>query len=158
MPRKQQTRIRCLPTRPWLVQERETRLSNAKTSLSSSPSIAPHLLLSVPPLWGHIGNGHEPTVSAARIPDYGRVPRLNAWTCILWDAERRVLCLLSTPRLSDIEHVQWSKRNSRHLVYWHWSERIASAGQLGKFGVDIGTYTLWLLTPRSAILRRGNAG
>lgn len=157
MPRKQQTRMRCLPRRHCSYRRQRLAYStlwpNRQLSINCSTAIAVGLSA-----MGHIGNGHGPTISAAGIPDYGRVPRPNAWTCILWDAERRVLCLLSTPRLSDIEHVQWSKRNSRHLVYWHWSERIASAGQLGKFGVDIGTYTLWLLTPRSAIPGRGNAG
>jgi hypothetical protein len=157
MPRNQETRMRCLATRPWLIQERDSLIQRYGPHLQLSIYCSTAIAVGLSAM-GHIENGHDPTVSAAGIPDYGRVPRPNAWTCILWDAERRVLCLLSTPRLSDIEHVQWSKRNSRHLVYWHWSERIASAGQLGKFGVDVGTYTLWLLTPRSAIPRRGNAG
>ena len=45
------------------------------------------------------------------------------------------------PTLVRHEHVKWSKRNIRHLVYRHWSERIVSAGRLSKIGVDVGTYS-----------------
>lgn len=88
---------------------------------------------------GHIGNGYGPQAQQAY--QTTAVSQELTLGLALFGTLEGVLLPPFNPTLVRHEHVKWSKRNSRHLVYRHWSKRIMSAGHLGKIGIDIGTYS-----------------